>query len=199
MMSGPSPSPVLFPERPNSNRQWSCNECSHIFSLSRLLETHAVETNHKAYRCTKEKGCGKLFTLRPSWVRHEGSHSAQKSHACSRCLKKFRRRDNLHDHQRTCGRVTRRATLPLQVVSTTSATTRSDTPMDLLTTTVDDEKLRHQAESGNDGSRPFDTSNGNPVGLQGTQCANRCTFEFYGHMFLNAKRHDSTTSHSRPP
>jgi hypothetical protein len=31
--------------------------------------------------------------------------------------------------------------------------------MDLLTTTVDDEKLRHQAESGNDGSRPFDTSN----------------------------------------
>jgi hypothetical protein len=41
--------------------------------------------------------------------------------------------------------------------TTTSVTTRSVTPIDPLTTVLDDGNLIHQAETGNDGSRFFDT------------------------------------------
>jgi hypothetical protein len=135
MMSGASPSTLLLEEL-NTIKQWTCIDCNKVFPQSKLLETHAVETDHKAYRCTKERACGKLFTLRSSWIRHERSHSAQKSHACSRCRKRFHRKDNCHDHERTCGRVSQRARVTSHLASTSptiSGTTRSVTPIDLFT------------------------------------------------------------------
>jgi len=136
MPSGPSPSPVVLLEEPNTIKQWTCIDCNKVFSQSKLLETHAVETDHKAYRCTKERACGKQFTLRSSWIRHERSHSVQKSHACSRCRKRFHRKDNCHDHERTCGRVAKRVRVTSQSASTSptiSGTTRSVSPIDLFT------------------------------------------------------------------
>jgi hypothetical protein len=155
IMSGPSPSPGPL-EDPNNSKQWMCSECNDAFSQSKLLETHAIETDHKAYHCTKETSCAKLFTLRSSWIRHERIHSAQKSHACSRCRKRFHRKDNCYDHERTCGRVARRARVPMHSVPTQSVstsptmaeTTRSVTSTDPLTTIVDNGSLRYPAETG---------------------------------------------------
>lgn len=162
MMSGPSPSPSLR-EEPSISKKWTCIDCDETFPQSKLLETHAVDTDHKAYRCTKEKACGKLFTLRSSWIRHERSHSAKKSHSCSRCGKRFHRVDHCHGHERTCGRVARRAKGPSQSASTSpattsSGTTESGTPIDLLTTIVDDEDLSHATGTGHKGLLSFDTS-----------------------------------------
>lgn len=162
MMSGPSSSPSLHQE-PNISKKWKCIECDQVFIQSKLLETHAVDADHKAYRCTKEKACGKVFTLRPSWIRHERSHSAKKTHACSRCGKKFHRKDNCHDHERTCGRVARRARGPSQSASTSpttttsSETTASGTPVDLLTAVLNDGEPSHATETGCGGLKSFDT------------------------------------------
>ncbi|KAM0711304.1 hypothetical protein Q7P35_002044 [Cladosporium inversicolor] len=158
MMSRPSSSIPIRLDEQNSNKQWTCNECKHTFSQSKLLETHAVETDHKAYRCTKEKACGKVFILRSSWIRHERSHSAQKAHACSRCSKKFHRKDNCHDHERTCGRVARRARQSASTSPATSGTTRSVTPIDLLKAGVNPENLRPTVEPAHGGLWSLDTS-----------------------------------------
>lgn len=162
MMSGPSSSPSLHQE-PNISKKWKCVECDQVFIQSKLLETHAVDTDHKAYRCTKEKACGKVFTLRPSWIRHERSHLAPKAHACYRCAKKFHRKDNCQDHERTCGRVARRARVPshstsMSPTTTSSGISESGTPKDLLTTIVDGEGLSHLTETGHEGLLSFDTS-----------------------------------------
>lgn len=159
MMCGPSPSPIL-PTGPKDNKQWKCIQCDETFPQSKSLETHAVETDHKAYRCTKEKPCGKLFILRPSWIWHERSHSAQKTHACSRCGKKFHRKDNCHDHERTCGRVARRARGSSQSASTspaTSGTTESGTPIDPPATIFHGAESGHATKTEYEGSKSFET------------------------------------------
>lgn len=159
-MSGPPPSSVLL-EEPKSRKQWTCNQCKRTFPQSKLLETHAADKDHKAYRCTKEKDCGKSFILRPSWIRHEGSHSGQKTHACFRCQKMFRRKDNCHDHERTRGRVARRARVSSQSASTSptiSDTTTVVTPIGLFTNVADGGNQCHTAATGREGLLSLDTS-----------------------------------------
>jgi hypothetical protein len=103
-------------------RQRTCAECDQIFSQSQLLEDHAQEEHHRAYRCTKDIDCGKTFKLRSSWSRHERSHSAQKNHACSQCKMLFHRKDNLRDHVRTCKLAPKQAGTPLESLATFLAT-----------------------------------------------------------------------------
>lgn len=126
-MSGSSQSPSLYGDQHNS-RHWSCAECHQPFQRSKLLEDHAIETDHRAYRCTKEKHCQKSFILRPSWIHHERLHLVQKAHACSRCSKRFHRRDNCHDHERTCGRASRRARPLPKPAPTLSAASHAPIP-----------------------------------------------------------------------
>jgi len=118
-MSGPSLNPFLLQDH-QTTKEWTCSECKQSFLRSKLLETHAITTDHRAYRCTKEKTCGQTFTLRSACSRHERSHSAQKAHACSRCMKSFHRKDNCHDHERTCGRNAQRVRTTLESPPTSS-------------------------------------------------------------------------------
>ena len=165
MMSGPSPSPSLHEEQ-KIRKKWKCIECNQVFTQSKLLETHAADTDHKAYRCTKEKACGKVFTLRSSWLRHERSHSAEKAHTCYRCAKEFIRKDHCHGHERTCGRVARRARMSSKSTSvsptttTSSGTTKSGTPVDLLTTMIDNGDQCHATEIEYKGLLSLGTSDG---------------------------------------
>lgn len=96
-------------EDQGTSKKYICAECRQIFQQSNKLESHATETDHRAYRCTKERACRHTFVLRTSWSRHERNHSAKKTHPCSRCRKLFRRKDNCRDHERACYRAFRRA------------------------------------------------------------------------------------------
>lgn len=93
-------------------RSWTCAECGMIFSKSKLLETHARSTEHKAYRCSRDPVCTKVFAGRTGLSRHEAAHSALMKHACSKCSARFQRRDHCLEHEAVC------------VVSLPSLTTR---------------------------------------------------------------------------
>ena len=80
------------------------------FPQSKLLETHARNTKHKAYRCSRDPTCTRVFGLRTAASRHEAIHSASMNHACSQCGKPFRRRDHCVEHEEICS--------PLPVVPT---------------------------------------------------------------------------------
>jgi DNA-directed RNA polymerase subunit RPC12/RpoP len=159
-MSKVSRDPLLLKDT-NDTKRWTCSECSQTFLQSKLLEIHAIETDHKAYRCTKAKGCGRTFVLRTSWARHERSHSAQKAHACSRCGKRFHRKDNCDDHERTCGRVTRRARVRPKRPPTPSGpcVTRILAPAETRATMLDDKTLSRKAEAGHRILRTLDIAN----------------------------------------
>lgn len=107
-MSESSQSPTVVEDQ-GTSKKYICAECRQQFQQSNKLESHAAETDHRAYRCTKERACRQTFILRTSWSRHERTHSAKKTHACSRCGKLFHRRDNCRDHERACHRAFRRA------------------------------------------------------------------------------------------
>lgn len=82
---------------------WACDQCKAPYSLSKLLERHAIVTGHAAYRCS-QTNCQKSFRARPSWLRHEKSHRSHKNHICSACSKSFQRRDNCKEHEFRCVR-----------------------------------------------------------------------------------------------
>lgn len=72
------------------------------FLQSKLLATHARNTKHKAYRCSRYPTCAKAFGMRTAASRHEANHSASMNHACSQCGKQFRRRDHCLEHDEIC-------------------------------------------------------------------------------------------------
>lgn len=132
-MSGSSQSPLLLNDAQNT-RQWTCVECSQVFTQSQLLEEHAKETKHGAYRCTRKIGCRKTFDSRTSWTRHQSSHSERKPHVCSGCGKRFHRKDNLRDHaraRRACNLASRRVSNPPEPSSDSASGGLCDTPADI--------------------------------------------------------------------
>ena len=84
------------------NKLWRCVECLSTFPKSKLLETHARHTKHKAYRCSKGTACQSSFSLRTALIRHESSHATHKKHVCRYCDKAFHRRDHCQEHEGIC-------------------------------------------------------------------------------------------------
>lgn len=104
------------------HKWWTCAECDTLFTKSKLLETHARQSRHKAYSCVV---CNKAFNLRTAMVRHESSHSKPKKHTCSRCNYAFHRRDHCQDHEAVCG--TRPATDSRTISRSRSASAKETT------------------------------------------------------------------------
>ena len=86
----------------NGAKSWECADCGMTFPQSKLLATHARNTKHKAYRCSRDPTCTKVFGMRTAASRHEAKHSASMNHACSQCGKRFRRRDHCLQHEEIC-------------------------------------------------------------------------------------------------
>jgi hypothetical protein len=82
----------------NAVRSWRRAGCKALFPQSKLLEKHARQTRHKAYRCAKDTTCRKVFSKRTAAIRHESLHSA-KSQSCS---KVFHRLDHRQEHEDIC-------------------------------------------------------------------------------------------------
>jgi len=98
------------------DRSWRCAQCGMMFPKSKLLETHARSTKHKAYRCSRDPVCTKAFGMRTAASRHEATHSTLMKHACSSCSAPFRRRDHCLEHEAICV-----ASLPLPITRPESA------------------------------------------------------------------------------
>lgn len=84
--------------------RWKCSECPRSFPRAYLLDDHATESRHRAYRCT---GCVKSYVRQSTLARHvAAAHGPIKyrsrDYPCQRCrgLKSFRRRDHLQQHLR---------------------------------------------------------------------------------------------------
>jgi uncharacterized Zn-finger protein len=107
----------------NRDRSWTCAECGMIFPKSKLLETHARFSKHKAYRCSRDPLCRKAFGMRTAASRHEATHSALMKHACSKCSARFRRRDHCLEHEAVCV-----ASLPLLITCPVSAQASGSEP-----------------------------------------------------------------------
>lgn len=83
--------------------RWACLQCSRTFSKALLLDAHAKEQRHQAYRCGD---CNKRYLRQSTLARHRATaHEPRSAHRCGRCStssnpKLFRRRDHLQQHLR---------------------------------------------------------------------------------------------------
>lgn len=95
----------------SESKSWECAECELPFPKSKLLAVHARQTKHKAYCCSADATCKKVFSLRTAAIRHVSSHSSRKAHTCSLCSKQFHRRDHCLEHEEICSTAASRHTL----------------------------------------------------------------------------------------
>lgn len=83
--------------------RWACLECSRTFSKALLLDAHAKDQRHQAYRCGE---CDKRYLRQSTLARHRATvHTSRSAYQCGRCStssspKLFRRRDHLQQHLR---------------------------------------------------------------------------------------------------
>lgn len=94
------------PRERSSVRQkgkWKCPECPEIFPKALLLDAHAKESRHRAYRC---EDCTKTYVRQSTLARHwAAAHGLGTGYSCVYCsdvdhAKSFRRKDHLRQHLR---------------------------------------------------------------------------------------------------
>lgn len=83
----------------------TCTHCSESFTNGKELEKHAVESNHRSYRCPSP-GCEKTYCRRDVLLRHKATHKDVTQLQCEHCLRtdrprSFTRRDHYNQHLRT--------------------------------------------------------------------------------------------------
>lgn len=92
-------------ERPSVREKgrWKCPECPETFPKALLLDAHAKESRHRAYRC---EDCTKTYVRQSTLARHWGAaHGPGTGYSCVYCrdvdhAKSFRRKDHLRQHLR---------------------------------------------------------------------------------------------------
>lgn len=100
MQGSSAPSPRHF--RVNSVSQYACAVCLELHQSDSAIHQHAIETQHKAYRCK----CGTEFNKHSALQRHVNTKDAPKTFACTLCYDKFTRKDKLKDHCRHYHKIT---------------------------------------------------------------------------------------------
>ncbi|GFO49244.1 Zinc finger protein 91 [Plakobranchus ocellatus] len=68
---------------------FSCSICHMSFSLESCLYKHHVKAHKRGETDMKCSACGKQFTDRQSWIRHEGIHAKSEPFVCKICGKRF--------------------------------------------------------------------------------------------------------------
>lgn len=153
-------SPTNTLDDPNDTKTWTCANCTLEFQQSKQLESHARETRHKAYRCTKDKDCNSSFISRSSCIRHERKHRVQRAHICTRCPASFHRSDHLQGHVQTCRGHRRRPRIPPRVEPTSPGPSRAKIQFEAIefyTTTIDNDVPGYTADTWYGASSTMDT------------------------------------------
>ncbi|XP_055906006.1 zinc finger protein 25 [Eupeodes corollae] len=72
-----------------------CSICGHAFPFEFNLKQHELTHKEKGFKCMM---CDKAFTLHPSLVSHQRTHTGEKPYQCHICQKAFTNRGNLKSH-----------------------------------------------------------------------------------------------------